>query len=132
MQKTDFNFPSQYIEVLSRHSIPRILFYGDWLVDLGFQIGEIVEIECAPHRLILSTTNFDGHFKKTIKASHSKEALIEAQRLEAHAWLHQHCKDHQKLSDFLDTREESFVLSSTIFDLVHLLLKAQLLKSKSD
>lgn len=130
MQKTDFNFPSQYITVLSRHSIPRILFYGNWLVDLGFQIGEIVEIECAPHQLILSTANFDGHFKKTNTSTDSKEALIEAQRLEAHTWLHQHCKDHQKLADFLNKREESFILSSTIFDLVHLLLKTQLLITK--
>ena len=135
MKNAGPQLPYQYIKVSSRRFIPRILLHGEWLAQLGFEINAQVRIEAVPHQLLLTTCQQDEDVELMLGGtSHSEDpenALIEARRFEAYSWLHAQSARCEKLAVFLNERENSFVLSSTIFDLVYTLMKAGLLRESA-
>lgn len=127
--------PYQYIKVSSRRFIPRILLHGEWLAQLGFEINSQVRIKAVPHQILLTSCHQDADVELmlggTLSSEDPENALIESQRFEAYSWLCIQSARCEKLAVFLSERENSFVLSSTIFDLIHTLMKAGLLQESA-
>lgn len=125
--------PRQYSKVLNHNYEPEICLRGKWLKDLGFNVNSLVKIECTDKKLKITIC---PPIEDDLKFLLQEPSLYEdpqhevnlSERFEGFSWLDDFSKKDKRLSKINNSLTYSRLLSSTVYDLLYVLLDLQLLK----
>ena len=108
-----------HLKVTHDHKyIPRLILSGDWLTQCNFEINSRVLVSAKANMINMTT----------IKPAVFLDFHDDYEKLRAFAWLQNKATKHESIRQLMDDIQDSFVLTSTVLELISILLDRQIIR----